>query len=68
MTQSIKQDITKLNKQLQILQSVTKERSSGSKQATEHTNNVIMSLQTKLADTSLGFKDVLESQVRGMKQ
>ncbi|KAI7882321.1 t-SNARE [Mucor mucedo] len=63
LTQSIKQDITKLNKQLQILQSVTKQRSSSSKQATEHTNNVIMSLQTKLADTSLGFKDVLESQV-----
>lgn len=46
-----------------ILQSVTKQRSSGSKQAIEHTNNVIMSLQTKLADTSLGFKDILELQV-----
>ena len=62
LTQSIKGDITKLNNQLKILQSVTKGRSS-SKQATEHTNNVIMSLQTKLADTSLGFKDVLELEV-----
>lgn len=63
MTQSIKQDITKLNNQLKILQSVTKGKSATSKQATEHTNNVIMSLQTKLADTSLGFKDVLELEV-----
>lgn len=63
LTQSIKQDITKLNNQLKILQSVSKNKSSASKQATEHTNNVIMSLQTKLADTSLGFKDVLELEV-----
>ncbi|CAO3613439.1 unnamed protein product [Mucor hiemalis] len=63
LTQSIKGDITKLNNQLKILQSVTKNKFSASKQATEHTNNVIMSLQTKLADTSLGFKDVLELEV-----
>ncbi|GAA5801692.1 hypothetical protein HPULCUR_007143 [Helicostylum pulchrum] len=54
--------ITKLNNQLKILQSVSKSKAN-SKQATDHTNSVIMSLQTKLADTSLGFKDVLESEV-----
>lgn len=59
---SIKQDITKLNNQLKILQSVSKSKAN-SKQATDHTNSVIMSLQTKLADTSLGFKGVLESEV-----
>lgn len=26
----------------------------------EHNNNVVMMLQSKLADTSIGFKDVLE--------
>ncbi|KAG2232667.1 hypothetical protein INT48_006846 [Thamnidium elegans] len=56
------QDITKLNNQLKILQSVSKSKSS-SKQAADHTNSVIVSLQAKLADTSLGFKDVLESEV-----
>ncbi|KAI8095404.1 t-SNARE [Thamnidium elegans] len=62
LTQSIKEDITKLNNQLKILQSVSKSKSS-SKQAADHTNSVIVSLQAKLADTSLGFKDVLESEV-----
>lgn len=38
---------------------------SNSKQASEHSNNVIMSLQSKLADTSLGFKDILEAEVKG---
>lgn len=63
MTQDIKQDITRLNHQLKILQSVQKGTKSYNKQAAEHTSNVIMSLQTKLADTSLGFKDVLELEV-----
>lgn len=63
MTQSIRQDINKLNTQIKILQSVSKSKAS-TKQASEHSNSVIMLLQTKLADTSLGFKQVLESEVR----
>lgn len=64
MTQSIKQDIQKLNQRLKILQSIKDGQRSSSKQATEHSNNVVMSLQTKLADTSLGLKDILELEVR----
>ncbi|KAI8637023.1 syntaxin 5A, like-protein [Parasitella parasitica] len=63
LQQSLKQDITKLNNQLKILQSVKNGNRSNSKQASEHTNIVIMSLQSKLADTSLGFKDILEAEV-----
>ncbi|KAL9548417.1 hypothetical protein PS6_006634 [Mucor atramentarius] len=63
LQQSLKQDITKLNNQLKILQSVKNGNRSNSKQASEHSNNVIMSLQSKLADTSLGFKDILEAEV-----
>ncbi|POW11160.1 hypothetical protein PSHT_08458 [Puccinia striiformis] len=33
----------------------------------EHNNNVVMMLQSKLADTSLGFKDVLEIRTQNMK-
>jgi syntaxin 5 len=68
LTQSIKQDITKLNHQIKILQSVKNGTKPASKQASEHTNNVIMSLQTKLADTSLSFKDVLEVEVDTQQQ
>ncbi|OAC98020.1 hypothetical protein MUCCIDRAFT_75770 [Mucor lusitanicus CBS 277.49] len=64
LQQSLKQDITKLNNQLKILQSVKNGNRSNSKQASEHSNNVIMSLQSKLADTSLGFKDILEAEHR----
>lgn len=43
-----------------MLQTYTKEQKNGSKQATEHSSNVVVSLQSKLANTSMSFKDVLE--------
>lgn len=60
MTFIIKQDIAKLNKQIAMLQEYTKHQKQVSKQATEHTSNVVVALQSKLADTSMTFKDVLE--------
>lgn len=60
LTYIIKQDIAKLNKQIAMLQSYTKDHKLGSKQATEHSSNVVVSLQSKLANTSMSFKDVLE--------
>lgn len=63
LTYIIKQDIAGLNQQIAALQSFTKHNLSsanGAKQVTEHNNNVVMMLQSKLADTSIGFKDVLE--------
>jgi syntaxin 5 len=54
-----------LNQQILQLQQFTKNTlnaasGSGAKQVSEHNNNVVMMLQSKLADTSIGFKDVLE--------
>ena len=60
LTFIIKQDIAKLNKQIAMLQDYTKHQKKASKQATEHTANVVVALQSKLADTSMSFKDVLE--------
>lgn len=61
LTYIIKQDIAHLNQQIAQLQTLTRAslQSSG-KQVSEHNNNVLMMLQSKLADTSIGFKDVLE--------
>ncbi|KAJ2964636.1 hypothetical protein NQZ79_g428 [Umbelopsis isabellina] len=67
LTYIIKQDIAKLNKQIAMLQSYTKEQKNGSKQATEHSSNVVVSLQSKLANTSMSFKDVLEIRTENMK-
>lgn len=73
LTFIIKQDIGSINKQIAQLQSYVKQRnaqSSGSaagKQIDEHNHNVVMLLQSKLANTSMTFKDVLEvrTQVSG---
>jgi syntaxin 5 len=72
LTYIIKQDIAHINKQIASLQTYVKQRngtstsSVESKQIEEHTNNVVMLLQSKLANTSVTFKDVLEvrTQVR----
>ncbi|KAG8859573.1 cis-Golgi t-SNARE syntaxin [Tulasnella sp. 330] len=63
LTFIIKQDIAHINKSIAALQAYTKSRNvsaSGSKQVEEHNNNVVMLLQSKLASTSMTFKDVLE--------
>ncbi|KAI8087883.1 t-SNARE [Gilbertella persicaria] len=67
LTFIIKQDIAKLNKQIAMLQDYTKHQKQHSKQATEHTSNVVVALQSKLADTSMTFKDVLEIRTENMK-
>lgn len=79
LTYIIKQDIAQLNQQIAQLQSFVKANAIGAgagsksgpggKQVEEHNANVVMMLQSKLADTSLGFKDVLEirTQVGGAR-
>ena len=56
----IKQDIAKLNKQIAILQQYVRDHKKNNKQADEHSSNVVVMLQSKLASTSMSFKDVLE--------
>ena len=66
LTYIIKQDIANINKQIAALQSYVKQRNAQNnkspegKQLEEHNHNVVMLLQSKLADTSMTFKDVLE--------
>jgi syntaxin 5 len=65
LTFIIKQDIANINKQIAGLQSYVKQRQSTSsspetKMVDEHHHNIVMMLQSKLASTSMAFKDVLE--------
>lgn len=70
LTYVIKQDIADINKRIADLQAYVKQRNTSDspegKLVEEHTNNVVMLLQSKLANTSITFKDVLEvrTQVR----
>jgi syntaxin 5 len=67
----IKQDIAKLNKQIALLQNHVKEQnnkaSHGSKQAMEHSSNVVVMLQSRLAAQTSTFKEVLELRTENMK-
>jgi len=74
LTYIIKQDIASINNQIAALQSYVKQRNTqGSKsvegkQIDEHNHNVVMLLQSKLANTSMSFKDVLEVRTQNMKE
>ncbi|PIL31706.1 hypothetical protein GSI_06409 [Ganoderma sinense ZZ0214-1] len=74
LTYIIKQDIANINKQIAQLQAYVKDRkaqgakSAEGKQLEEHNHNVVMLLQSKLADTSMTFKDVLEIRTQNMKE
>ncbi|THH06351.1 hypothetical protein EW145_g4150 [Phellinidium pouzarii] len=74
LTYIIKQDIASINKQIASLQTYLKQRHAQSskvaanKQIDEHNANVVMLLQSKLASTSMTFKDVLEVRTQNMKE
>lgn len=74
LTFIIKQDIANINKQIAALQTYVKQRNAQggksleSKQVDEHNHNIVMLLQSKLANTSMTFKDVLELRTQNMKE
>ncbi|KAJ3507181.1 hypothetical protein NLJ89_g6450 [Agrocybe chaxingu] len=73
LTFIIKQDIANINKQIAALQSYVKQRhgTTGSPEAKmidEHNHNIVMMLQSRLATTSMTFKDVLELRTQNMKE
>ncbi|PPQ71121.1 hypothetical protein CVT24_009857 [Panaeolus cyanescens] len=73
LTFIIKQDIANINKQIAGLQSYVKQRHGAStspeaKMIDEHNSNIVMMLQSKLATTSMTFKDVLEIRTQNMKE
>ncbi|KAF9786922.1 t-SNARE [Thelephora terrestris] len=75
LTYIIKQDIAGINKQIAALQTHVKQqniqksaKTLEGKQVDEHNSNVVMLLQSKLASTSMTFKDVLEVRTQNMKE
>ena len=62
----IKQDIAELNNDIGNLQTFVKQRRSNTqrgkrkKESDEHSVNVVVLLQSRLASASMGFKDLLE--------
>ncbi|TEB38923.1 t-SNARE [Coprinellus micaceus] len=75
LTFIVKQDIASINKQIAQLQAHAKQQeaknastSAEGKLLEEHNKNIIMMLQSKLAETSMTFKDVLEVRTQNMKE
>ena len=65
LTYIIRQDIASLNTQIASLQSYVRAQKpsgagGGKGQVEEHNSNVVMLLQSRLANMGMGFKDVLE--------
>lgn len=69
LTFIIKQDISKINNQIKSLEQYLLQNGAklGNKQTLDHSSGVVVSLQTKLADASISFKDVLEIRTQNMK-
>ncbi|VDP01470.1 unnamed protein product [Soboliphyme baturini] len=69
LTNYIKQDIASLNKQLSILQEMLQRRKdSVGTNRSQHSQSVVVTLQSKLATMSTEFKNVLELRTENMKQ
>jgi len=71
LTYVIKQEIASINKQIATLQAYVRSQNAsktGQREVEEHNNNVVMLLQSKLANTSMSFKDVLEIRTQNMKE
>ncbi|XP_071833317.1 syntaxin-5-like [Apostichopus japonicus] len=68
LTYIIKQDINSLNKQIAQLQDFVKQRRSQNGHLQTHSNTVVLSLQSKLANMSNDFKNVLEVRTQNLKE
>jgi len=74
LTFIVKQDLASINKQIATLQAYVKQkRAQGAKLddgklIDEHNKNVVTLLQSKLADTSVSFQEVLEVRTQNMKE
>lgn len=69
LTYVIKQDLSAINSQISNLQALTKAQNAAKSQgeAGEHAKNVVVLLQGKLADVSVGFKEVLEVRTKNIQ-
>lgn len=67
LTYVIKQDLSSINSQIGALQGFVRGQNSSSSAAQEHSKNVVVMLQGKLADVSVGFKEVLEVRTKNIQ-
>jgi syntaxin 5 len=67
LTYVIKQDLSAINGQISALQSFVRAQQAPSSSAGEHSKNVVVMLQGKLADVSVGFKEVLEVRTKNIQ-
>jgi len=71
LTYIIKQDLSQLNGQIKALQALTAKQhpnaQRGGDQEGEHSHNVVMLLQGKLADVTGNFKEVLEVRTKNIQ-
>ncbi|KAF8544736.1 t-SNARE [Trichophaea hybrida] len=69
LTYVIKQDLSSINSQISALQTFVRGQQNSSivSAAQEHSKNVVVMLQGKLADVSVGFKEVLEVRTKNIQ-
>ncbi|EPY49265.1 SNARE Sed5 [Schizosaccharomyces cryophilus OY26] len=71
LTYQIKQSLSSLNSDIASLQQIVRQSSKGTRnkpaQINQHNENIVVSLQNSLADTSMNFKDILEVRTQNMK-
>lgn len=68
LTFVIKQDLSMINQNISALQALTRQRNGrGGSEEGEHSKNVVVMLQGKLADVSVGFKEVLEVRTKNIQ-
>jgi syntaxin 5 len=69
LTYIIKGDLNSLNQQIGRLQDISKsQRRTSGKHLLSHSSNMVMALQTKLANMSSNFQQVLEVRTENLKQ
>ncbi|GBN82461.1 Syntaxin-5, partial [Araneus ventricosus] len=67
LTYVIKQDINSLNKQIAQLQESKARNNSHGKHMLHHSNSIVLSLQSQLANMSNNFREVLEVRTENLK-
>ena len=67
LTYVIKQDLSSINAQISSLQQFVRGGKSGGQEEEQHSKNVVVMLQGKLADVSVGFKEVLETRTKNIQ-
>ncbi|EWC44145.1 hypothetical protein DRE_07202 [Drechslerella stenobrocha 248] len=68
LTYIIKQDLSAINQSISALQTLNKSNPPIQPQVGEHSKNVVVMLQGKLADVSVGFKEVLEVRTKNIQK